>query len=165
MVALGKGLIIGAEQMQVLEAVLAKLRRVSGSRFAALITTSGQPITVSPSDAESDTLSLAALAASSFAATRQLATLLSERQFSLLFHEGQEANLHVVQVNEHVLLLLTFGHDTQVGRVRLYTSRAVDALKPVFQAAEDIPDGIGVIHQDYTHDAGQALDGLLSEQE
>jgi hypothetical protein len=108
---------------------------------------------------------LAALAASSFAATRQLAQLLSERQFTLLFHEGQEANLHVVQVNEQILLLLTFGHDTQVGRVRLYTSRAVEALKPVFDAAEDIPDGTRAFHEDYSRDAGRALDGLLSEGE
>ncbi len=161
----GKGIVIGEGQMQVLKAVLAKLRRVSGSRFAALITTSGQPITVSPSDAESDTLSLAALAASSFAATRQLAQLLSERQFTLLFHEGQEANLHVVQVSDQILLLLTFGHDTQVGRVRLYTSRAVEALKPVFDAAEDIPDGTRALDQDFSRDAGHALDGLLSEGE
>jgi predicted regulator of Ras-like GTPase activity (Roadblock/LC7/MglB family) len=163
-----KGLVIDDAHMEVLEAVLAKLRRVSGSRMAALVTTSGQPITMSPPDAESDTLSLAVLAASSFAATRQLATLLSERQFTLLFHEGEESNLHVMQVTDHVLLLLTFGRDTQVGRVRLYALRAVDALKPVFQDVEDTRDGTrdgaSVIHRDYPRAAGRALDGLLSEE-
>jgi predicted regulator of Ras-like GTPase activity (Roadblock/LC7/MglB family) len=163
-VAQGKSLVINEDQAQVLGAVLAKLRRVSGSRFAALISTSGQPIVVSPADDESDTVSLAALAAGSFAATRQLAKLLSERQFTLLFHEGEESNLHVVQVNAQVLLLITFGRDTQVGRVRLYTSRALQALKPVFDGAEDIPEGTAVVHQDYEREAGQALDGLLHDE-
>ena len=149
--------------MQVLEAVLAKLRRVSGSRFAALISTSGQPIVISPPDAESDTVSLSALAAGSFAATRQLARLLSESPFSLLFHEGEESNLHVVQVNEQVLLLITFGQETQVGRVRLYTSRALQALKPVFGGAEGISDGAAVFNSEYTREAGEALEGLLGE--
>lgn len=157
-------LVISSQQMQILEGVLSKLRRVSGSRFAALISTSGQPIVVSPPDAGSDTLSLAALAASSFAATRQLATLLSERRFSLLFHEGQESNLHVVQVNEQILLLLTFGHDTQVGRVRLYTNRALEALKPVFITAEDNSDGTAAIHEEYAKAAELAIDGLLPDQ-
>lgn len=162
----GRDLVIDGEHMELLEGVLGKLRRVSGSRFAALISTSGQPIVTSPSDAESDTLSLAALAASSFAATRQLAKLLSERQFTLLFHEGQEANLHVVQVNEHVLLLLTFGRDTQVGRVRLYTTRALEALKPVFEAAEDMTDGTAAAERrEYSRAAEQAIDGLLADQE
>jgi predicted regulator of Ras-like GTPase activity (Roadblock/LC7/MglB family) len=150
--------------MQVLEGVLAKLCRISGSRFAALISTSGQPIVVSPPDAELDTLSLAALAASSFAATRQLATLLSERQFTLLFHEGQESNLHVVQVSERVLLLLTFGHDTQVGRVRLYTNRALEALKPVFTTAEDNSESTTAIREEYTEAARPAIDALLQDQ-
>ncbi len=159
-----KGLVISEAHMEVLDSVLAKLRRVSGSRFAALVSTSGQPIIISPADAESDTLSLAALAASSFAATRQLAKLLSERQFTLLFHEGEESNLHVVQVNDQVLLLITFGHDTQVGRVRLYTSRALQALKPVFEGADSISDGSAVIHAEYSREAGEALDDLLSEE-
>ena len=117
--------------------MLEKLRAVSGSQFAALVSTSGQPIAISPPDVESDTLSLAALAASSFAATRQLAQILSEREFTLLFHEGKESNLHVMQVTDQILLLITFGRDTQVGRVRLYTSRALEVLKPVLESAEE----------------------------
>lgn len=160
----GKGLVVDEAQMQSLEAVLAKLRRISGSRFAALITTGGQPVVISPSEAASDTLSLAALAAGSFAATRQLAQLLSERQFSLLFHEGEESNLHVVQVNEQALLLLTFGRDTPVGRVRLYTNRALEALKPILEAAENSPESASLrIPEEYRGAASAALEDLLPD--
>ena len=158
-----RGLIIRDEQMGLVDDVLAKLRRVSGSRLVALVSTSGQPITVSPADAQSDTLSLAALAASSFAAARQLAEVLREHEFTLLFHEGEHSNLHVVQVTDRILLLITFGRETQVGRVRLYTSRAVEVLKPIFQPVEDIAGGDATIDSEYSREAYTAIDGLLPD--
>ena len=159
-----RGLVISDEHMRLIEAVLEKLRMVSGSQFAAVISTSGQPIAISPQDSHADTLSLAALAASSFAATRQLAQILSEREFTLLFHEGKEANLHVVQVTDHILLLITFGRDTQVGRVRLYTSRALEVLKPALDTAENTSGDDRTVSREYSRDIGAAIDGLFSGQ-
>ena len=159
-----KGLVISDEQMKVIDGVLSKLQHVTGSHFVALISTSGQPITVSPPDVQSDTLSLAALAAGSFAATRQLAEVLKEREFTLLFHEGKESNLHVIQVTEQILMLLTFGHETQVGLVRLYTMRALDVLKPIFEHADDNDGEERFLDQDYSLQVGSALDDLFPEQ-
>jgi predicted regulator of Ras-like GTPase activity (Roadblock/LC7/MglB family) len=150
--------VIDDEQMRIIDGVLSKLQRVAGSTFVALISTSGQPITTAPAHLDSDTLSLAALAAGSFAATRQLAEVLNEREFSLLFHEGRESNLHVMQVTEQILLLITFGRDTQVGRVRLYTSRAVEVLKPIFEVAENTPGRGQFVDGDYSREAGTAID-------
>lgn len=158
-----KGLVINDDQMQMIDGVLAKLQRVAGSNFVALISTSGQPITTAPADVDADTLSLAALAAGSFAATRQLAEVLKEREFTLLFHEGRDTNLHVMQVTEQILLLLTFGHDTQVGRVRLYTSRALEVLKPIFEDAEESTEGEPLIDRDYSREAGTAIDDLFPQ--
>ncbi len=158
-----KGLVISDEQMRLVDSILAKLQRVSGSTFVAIVSTSGQPITTSPADTHSDTLSLAALAAGSFAATRQLAQALNEREFTLLFHEGRESNLHVVQVTDQVLLLVTFGKGTQVGRVRLYTSRALAVLKPVFEGAEDTGGNAVIIDGEYSSEAGKAIDGLFPD--
>jgi predicted regulator of Ras-like GTPase activity (Roadblock/LC7/MglB family) len=160
-VARRKGLIISDDQMRLVDEILVKLQRVSGSTFVALVSTSGQPITTSPPETHPDTLSLAALAASSFAATRQLANVLSEREFTLLFHEGRESNLHVVQVTEQILLLITFGRETQVGRVRLYTGRALEVLKPIFEGAEDTDGNKAFLDKDYSREAGEAIDGLF----
>jgi hypothetical protein len=81
----------------------------------------------------------------------------------LLFHEGKESNLHVVQVTEQILLLITFGRETQVGRVRLYTSRALEVLKPVFEGAENV-GGDDVIDRDYSREAGEAIDDMFPGQ-
>jgi predicted regulator of Ras-like GTPase activity (Roadblock/LC7/MglB family) len=164
-VARRKGLVISDEQMKVIDGVLSKLQQVTGSNFVALISTSGQPITVSPSDVQSDTLSLAALAAGSFAATRQLAEVLKEREFTLLFHEGKESNLHVIQVTDQILMLLTFGHDTQVGLVRLYTTRALEVLQPILEGTEEGEGDSRLIDKDYSLQVGTALDDLFPEQD
>ncbi|NLE11284.1 MAG: roadblock/LC7 domain-containing protein [Actinobacteria bacterium] len=159
-----KGLVINDDQMQMIDGVLAKLQRVAGSNFVALVSTSGQPITTAPPDVDADTLSLAALAAGSFAATRQLAEVLNEREFTLLFHEGRDTNLHVMQVTDQILLLITFGHETQVGRVRLYTSRALEVLKPIFEDAEDSTEGESLVDKEYSGEAGSAIDDWLPKE-
>ena len=105
-------------------------------------------------------LSLASLAASSFAATQQLAAVLNEREFTLLFHEGRNSNLHVAQVTDRVLLVVAFGRDTQVGKVRLYTARAIEALGPLFRAAEEDID-LAVVDKQYTVEASEAVDDLF----
>jgi predicted regulator of Ras-like GTPase activity (Roadblock/LC7/MglB family) len=165
-VARRRGLVINDEQMQMIDAVLSKLQRVCGSNFCALISTSGQPITSTSTDVDADTLSLAALAAGSFAATRQLAEVLKEREFTLLFHEGKESNLHVMQVTEQILLLLTFGHETLVGWVRLYTTRALEVLKPIFEDAEETNGGENpsVLDREYSREAGTAIDDWFPTQ-
>ena len=86
-----KGLVINDRQLDRCDDLLQKLKEVSGSSFLALISTSGQPITTASDEYHPETLSLASLAASSFAATQQLARILDESEFTLLFHEGKGA--------------------------------------------------------------------------
>lgn len=160
-----KGLVVSDEQMRVVDEVLDKLREVSSSRFISLISTSGQPITTSCAEEHPDTLSLASLAASSFAATQQLAAVLSEKEFTLLFHEGRESNLHVSQVTEQVLLVITFGRETQVGKVRLYTNRAVEVLAPILYSADQGGEESVVMDDDYSLLADEAIDDLFADVE
>jgi len=158
--ALRRGLVISSRRMRLVDQILNDLHASSGVRFISIVSTSGQPITCSPADAQSDMLSLASLAASSFAATQQLAAVLNEREFTLLFHEGRNSNLHVAQVTDRVLLVVAFGRDTQVGKVRLYTARAIEALGPLFRAAEEDID-LAVVDKQYTVEASEAVDDLF----
>ncbi|MCX8032827.1 MAG: roadblock/LC7 domain-containing protein [Thermoleophilia bacterium] len=160
-----RDLFIGEREMAVIDRVLVKLRSLTRAQLVALISASGQPIGTAPPDADTDALSLAALAAGSFAATRQLAELLKEKEFTLLFHEGKESNLHVVQVTDQFLLLITFGRDVQIGRMRLFTQRAVEALKPVLDQADvSRKEHSGVLlDDDYWNQAGIAIDTLPNE--
>jgi predicted regulator of Ras-like GTPase activity (Roadblock/LC7/MglB family) len=156
-----KGLVISDRQLDRCDELLRKLREVSGSTFLALISTSGQPITTASDEYHAETLSLASLAASSFAATRQLARLLDEDEFTLLFHEGKGLNLHVAQVTDQVLLIITFGRDTQVGKVRLYAQRAIDVLEQIFDASND--SATPVVDADFESAAATAMDDLFRD--
>ena len=150
--------------MRAMDIILQQLRKASGVRFIALVSTSGQPITTSPPNEHPDMLSLASLAAGSFAATQQLAGILNEKEFTLLFHEGKESNLHVAQVSPLVLLVLAFGQETQVGKVRLYTGRAVEALAPIFVQAQD-QERPGLMDEAYSAQTTEAIEDLFTGQE
>jgi hypothetical protein len=71
----------------------------------------------------------------------------------------------VAQVTEQVLLVITFGRETQVGKVRLYTGRAVEVLRPVFAAAQEQEPESDMLDNDYSLLAGQAIDDLFADVE
>jgi predicted regulator of Ras-like GTPase activity (Roadblock/LC7/MglB family) len=160
-VARRKGLVINDRQLDRCDDLLQKLKEVSGSSFLALISTSGQPITTASDEYHPETLSLASLAASSFAATQQLAKILDENEFTLLFHEGKALNLHVSQVTDQVLLIVTFGRETQVGKVRLYTQRAIEVLRQIFEGPED--ENMPAMDAGFEAAAGTAMDDLFKD--
>ena len=156
-----KGLVISDRQLDRCDDLLQRLKDVSGSTFLALISTSGQPITTASDEYHPETLSLASLAASSFAATQQLARMLDENEFTLLFHEGKGLNLHVSQVTDQILLIITFGHGTQVGKVRLYSQRAIEVLRQIFEGQDDsvTPE----MDADFESAASTAMDDLFRD--
>ena len=123
-----RGLVITDRQLDRCDNLLWELKSLLDCSFLALVSTSGQPITTASDEDHPETLSLASLTASAFAATRQLAEILNEKEFTLMFHEGDSINLHVAQVTDKVLLLITFGREIPVGKVRLYTQRAIGVL-------------------------------------
>lgn len=134
-----RGLVITDSQLERIDGLLWELKGLLDCSFLGLISTAGQPITTACEGFEPETFALASLCAGAFAATRQLATILDEREFTLLFHEGNSINLHVAQVTDQVLLLITFGRDVPIGKVRLYTQRSTTVLQNIIEDEGD-PD-------------------------
>jgi predicted regulator of Ras-like GTPase activity (Roadblock/LC7/MglB family) len=108
--------------------VLEKLRRVLAPEFLGLVTTSGLPLSITVSPDSLDIDAFASLTASSFAATSQLARIMDETAFNVMFQEGNHLNVHIAQVSGDVLLVVCFQKSTQIGKVRLITSHAVGPL-------------------------------------
>ncbi len=65
------------------------------------------------------------------------------------------------QVTEQILLIVTFGHETQVGKVRLYTQRAIEVLRQVFEGPDD-EEG-PEMDSGFELDAGLAIDDLFKD--
>ncbi len=161
-VATRRGLVITDRQVDRSDALLWELKRLLDCGFLALVTTAGQPITTASDEDHPETLSLASLTASAFAATRQLAEILNEREFTLLFHEGDSVNLHVAQVTEQILLLITFGRDVPIGKVRLYTQRAIVVLARILQE-DDASDTQLKVDEFYEATADRRIDELFCD--
>ena len=78
---------------------------------------------------------VAALAAGSFAATRELALRVGEAEFSALHQQGKECQIFMSLVNEDAVLVTVFGSKTTLGLVRFYSVRAVKRIAATLELA------------------------------
>jgi predicted regulator of Ras-like GTPase activity (Roadblock/LC7/MglB family) len=88
-----------------------------------------------------DTTSLASLTAGNIAATGGLASLIGEKEFSILFHEGERDNMHISVVENRLILVVIFDRRSSVGLVRLRVRRAGEELGRVLRAVDDAAEG------------------------
>jgi predicted regulator of Ras-like GTPase activity (Roadblock/LC7/MglB family) len=80
---------------------------------------------------------VAALAAGSFAATREIALRVGEAEFSALHQQGKERQIFMSAVNEDAILVTVFGPRTTLGLVRFYSVRAVKRIADILDQARD----------------------------
>ena len=89
---------------------------------------------------------LAALAAGSFAATRELALRVGESEFSALHQQGKQSQILMSAINDDAVLVTVFGPKTTLGLVRFYSARAVKQIAVVLERAcgeSQIPIDLG----------------------
>lgn len=80
---------------------------------------------------QQDSMLISALGAGVFSASRELAILLGEDQFSSVFHQGEKESIFISAVNEEVLLVTIFSNDSSVGLVKLYAQPASRAIASI----------------------------------
>lgn len=127
-------LVIYQEEYERLESVLRRLRSDSNARAIFLIDKNGQQIAAAGELDQFDTTSLASLTAGNVAATDGLAKLIGEREFSVLFHEGQQDHIHISIVGRRAILLVIFDDRSSLGLVRLRVKRASSEMEQVFES-------------------------------
>jgi predicted regulator of Ras-like GTPase activity (Roadblock/LC7/MglB family) len=117
-----------------LEEALRRLRQDANARAVFLIDKNGQQISAAGEVENFDVMSLASLTAGNVAATDGLAKLIGEREFSVLFHEGQQDHIHISIVAKRAILVVIFDERSSLGLVRLRVKRASGDLERVFDA-------------------------------
>ena len=128
----GPNLIILDEDFKRINACLSRLNQEARSKAVFLVDKNGQLISSQGETAGLDTTSLASLTAGNIAATGGLAQLLGEREFSILFHEGERDNLHISIVGQRVILVVIFDSRSSLGLVRLRVKKASEDLATIF---------------------------------
>jgi predicted regulator of Ras-like GTPase activity (Roadblock/LC7/MglB family) len=112
-----------------------------------------------------DTTALAALLAGSFASTKEIAMLVGEPEFSVLFHQGKKDHIHMSIVGERSILVVIFDDRTTIGMVRLYAKETSIELARIFQEvlakSESTPQP--GISSDFAEGAQEKLDDIFQD--
>jgi hypothetical protein len=61
-----------------------------------------------------------------------MAHLLSEQEFSALYHQGERDNIQLSLVGDRTILTVIFDDSTTLGMVRLYVNETVRKLEDLF---------------------------------
>lgn len=149
-----------------IDKILADFLDRAQAKCALLIDKEGHLVTKKGFTKSFNTDSIAALVAGSFAATKQVAQLLGETEFSVIFHQGKNENIHIGLVADRALVVIIFDDRTTLGMVRLYaeelTQKLTDAL---LQSIERNKGKSNEVSQEFTKGAEQALDDFFGGSE
>jgi predicted regulator of Ras-like GTPase activity (Roadblock/LC7/MglB family) len=114
-------------------AVIERLVREANAKVVFLVDKNGQLIANAGQVGDLDTTSLASLTAGNMAATGGLAKLIGEKEFSILFHEGEKDSLHIKLVGQRVILVVVFDRRATAGLVRMRVNKASTELEHIFE--------------------------------
>jgi predicted regulator of Ras-like GTPase activity (Roadblock/LC7/MglB family) len=129
--------IVSQEQLEQIEEILSQKLVKLGVDCAIIIDMAGNIITVKDNQkSKYDIYSFAALAAGNFATVDAMAKLVGESEFSLLFHKGQDTNIHFSKIDDELLLISMFGRDISLGFLRLNVVDAIDQIRKVWEKKE-----------------------------
>lgn len=104
--------------------------------------------------------SFATLVASNYAANRAIANLFGEEGFKETVQQGSEVGTYLEELGAEALLVTVFDSGAQLGRVKLATKHAADAIRVALEAT---PEEAPVIefNQDWSSSTAALLDGLF----
>jgi predicted regulator of Ras-like GTPase activity (Roadblock/LC7/MglB family) len=156
-------LVFYEQDVERLEGELDAFLEMSNAKCVMLIDKEGHLVTRRGEPLSSHLDSISALIAGSFAATKEMARLLGEDEFTILFHQGLRDSIQLQLVGNRTLLAILFDDRTNLGLVRFYAQETARTLGVIFgeilqrPAAEADPG----LSQDFSADAAAALDDLF----
>lgn len=121
-------IILSEEDIKRIDSCLNKMLNKSAAVSAYLIDRSGQLVANCGSPSTLDVSAFSALTAANFGATSEIAKLLGEEEFNLLFHKGQTENVYFAVVGENMIIVIVFDDRTTVGLVRLSIDMIMEEL-------------------------------------
>ena len=125
-------LVMYEEEFQKIDEELQRLFQQASAKVVFLVDKNGQLIASAGETRDIDTTSLASLTAGNIAATGGIARLLGEKEFTILFHEGEKDNIHISLIGQRVILVVIFDKRSSLGLVRLRVKKASESLVRIF---------------------------------
>jgi len=154
-------LVFYKEDIEVIGKSLNAFLKNANAQCALLVDKDGHLVTKEGQSATFDVDTISALVAGSFAATKQMAKLLGEEEFSIMFHQGKKDNIQLSVVGERTILAVIFDDRTTLGMVRLYSSQVSAKLGDVFKEISRRKTEGEKISQDFGNAARGKLDDIF----
>jgi predicted regulator of Ras-like GTPase activity (Roadblock/LC7/MglB family) len=127
-------IVITKKDIEKIDGCLSKVISASLAHSVLLIDRSGQLIAHQGNTPGIDILSLSALTAANFGATAEIARILGEEEFTLLFHKGRSENVYFSAVGEHVIMVTLFDDRTSLGLIRLQINKIIGELSIILSS-------------------------------
>ena len=124
------------EEFNQIQVVVDRLVRDANAKVVFIVDKNGQQIAAQGDMETLDTTSLASLTAGNVAATDGLARLIGEKEFPVLFHEGERDNVYISIVGQRVILVVIFDERSSLGLVRLRVRKANGELEKIFETIQ-----------------------------
>jgi predicted regulator of Ras-like GTPase activity (Roadblock/LC7/MglB family) len=154
-------LVFYKEDIEIIGKSLNAFLKNSNAQCALLVDKDGHLVTREGESRTYDVDTISALVAGSFAATKQMAKLLGEEEFALMFHQGKKDNIQLSLVGERTILAVIFDDRTTLGMVRLYSSQVSAKLGQVFHDIADRKREGEKISQEFGEAARGKLDDIF----
>jgi len=153
-------LVFYADDVGRLDGELDGFLELSGARCALLIDKEGHLVTRRGDAVQNSLESISALIAGSFAATREMARLLGENEFAILFHQGSRDSIQLQLIGERTLLATLFDGRTNLGMVRFYAQETAGRITEVLEDVHS-QNRNADLNADFSDRAEDALDKLF----
>lgn len=133
--------VLTVDDVATLDGVLADFLKKAEAELTVVIDRGGNVISQFGDMAVMDVTIIAALAAGSFAATRELAKRIGEVEFNALYHQGNGSHIFMNSVDDETIMITVFGPRTTVGLVRFYSTSAAQQVAQLLKSLQK--DGHG----------------------
>ncbi len=154
-------LVFYKEDIEVIGKSLNIFLKNANAQCALLVDKDGHLVTKEGEAKTYDMDTISALVAGSFAATKQMAKLLGEEEFALMFHQGKKDSIQLSLVGERTILAVIFDERTTLGMVRLYSTQVSSKLAKIFADISERKSEGEKISQDFGNAARGKLDDIF----
>lgn len=108
--------------------ILTDLSRDAGALTVLLVTRQGIMLASAGDTAYLNTTAMAALVAGMFSATREVARIVGEDQFSILLQQGEKRHIHISLIGDQNMMVVIFEDQNRIGMIRHHARKAAERL-------------------------------------
>ena len=128
-------LVFYATDIDIINTALLAFVKKANAQAVLLIDQEGHMVARQGFSSTGDSSALAALVAGSFASTREVARILGEKEFRVLFHQGPGQSIHTTLIGDRTLQVAVFNSQIKPGMIQVLCKELAGQLAGLLEEA------------------------------